>query len=198
MNDVAVINESGLVRLDEFLGAEQRPQACMVLDELDGFLTALACGPDSVPESEWLPEVWGDEGAGFASAAEEQEIANLIRGLLRSVEEELREGDTFEPMWYETVDEAGNDIVEPEGWCAGFMRGTQLREAQWEALFESEREHMLVAPILALALYQLPESEDDPMLARLGQDEALRREFMEAIPGAVKQIQIYWEQHRTH
>ncbi len=198
MNDVAVINESGLVRLDEFLGAEQRPQACMVLDELDGFLTALACGPEQVPESEWLPDVWGDEGAGFASTAEELEISHLIRGLLRSVEEELREGDRFEPMWYETVDEEGNDVVEPEGWCAGFMRGTQLREARWEALFESEDEHMLVAPILALALYQLPESEDDPMLARLGQDEALRREFMEAIPGAVKQIHLYWEQHRTH
>ena len=31
----------------------------MNLEQLDGFLTAVLCGPDDVPESELLREIWG-------------------------------------------------------------------------------------------------------------------------------------------
>ena len=33
----------------------------MNLEKLDGFLAALVCGPDDVPQSEYLPEIWGDD-----------------------------------------------------------------------------------------------------------------------------------------
>ena len=31
----------------------------MNLETLDGFFAALICGPDDVPPSEYLPEIWG-------------------------------------------------------------------------------------------------------------------------------------------
>ena len=188
MNNTTMLDEAGLVRLEEFLSAEQRPQECMVLDELDGFMTALLCTPQEVPEAEWLAEVWGGVAPGFADAAEEQEIVGLIRALRRTIEDELRDSDSFEPMWYVGLDDDDNEVVEPEGWCSGFMRATQLRSEHWDRLFESDEEYMWLAPIIAFAVYQLPESEDDPMLAQLGTDQSLREEFINAIPPAVQDI----------
>lgn len=188
MNDVAELDEAGLVRLDEFLGAERRPQECMVLDELDGFLTALVCSADATPLDEWLPEVWGGAEPRFADASEEADIVGLIQALRDSIAEELRERDVFEPMWYESLDEEDNPVIEPEGWCGGFMRGTQLNDAKWEPLFNSEELHGWLAPIIAFAVYQLPDSEQDPLLQQLADDEALRQEFIEAIPVAVKNL----------
>lgn len=188
MNNTAQLDEAGLVRLEEFLSAEQRPQECMVLDELDGFLTALICTPDPVPADEWMAEVWGGVPPGFADAAEEREIAGLILALRHSIEEELHDSDTFEPMWYVGLDDDDNEVIEPEGWCSGFMRATQLRGAHWDRMFESDEQYMWLAPIIAFAVYQLPESEDDPMLAQLGTDQSLRDEFINAIPSAVQDI----------
>ncbi len=188
MINTAMLDEAGLVRLEEFLSAEQRPQECMVLDELDGFMTALICTPQEVPEAEWLAEVWGGVAPGFADAAEEQEIVGLIHALRRTIEDELRDSDSFEPMWYVGLDDDDNEVVEPEGWCSGFMRATQLRSEHWDRLFESDEQYMWLAPIIAFSVYQLPESEDDPMLAQLGTDQSLREEFINAIPPAVQDI----------
>ncbi|MEW6647674.1 MAG: YecA family protein [Pseudomonadota bacterium] len=188
MNNTAQLDEAGLVRLEEFLGSEQRPQECMVLDELDGFLTALVCTPDDVPAGEWLAEVWGGENPGFADECEERDIVELIFALRRSIEEELRDSDVFEPMWYVGLDDEDNEVVEPEGWCSGFMRATQLRSAYWDRLFESDEQYLWLAPIIAFAVYQLPESAEDPMLAQLGSDQSLRDEFINAIPPAVQDI----------
>jgi hypothetical protein len=33
----------------------------MNLEQLDGFIAALVCGPDIVLPSEYLPEIWGDD-----------------------------------------------------------------------------------------------------------------------------------------
>lgn len=33
----------------------------MNLEMLDGFFAALICGPDDVPPSEYLPEIWGGD-----------------------------------------------------------------------------------------------------------------------------------------
>ncbi len=188
MNNTAQLDEAGLVRLEDFLRAEQRPPECMVLDELDGFLTALICTPEAVAEEEWLAEVWGGAAPGFADAAEEREIVGLIHALRQSITDELRDSDSFEPMWFVALDDDDNEVVEPEGWCAGFMRATQLRSDYWDEIFESDEKYLWLAPIIAFAVYQLPESAGDPMLAQLGTDMDLRDEFIEAIPRAVQDI----------
>ena len=36
----------------------------MNLEQLDGFLAALICGPELVPPSKYLPKIWGDRSVG--------------------------------------------------------------------------------------------------------------------------------------
>lgn len=188
MNDTAQLDEAGLARLEEFLSSEQRPQECMVLDELDGFLTALVCTPEEVPAEEWLTEVWGGEDPVFADECEARGIVELILALRGSIEAELCDSDVFEPMWYVGLDDEDNEVVEPEGWCSGFMRAMRLRSAFWEGLLESDEQYMWLLPIIAFAVHQLPDSAEDPMLVRLGSDQSLRDEFINAIPPAVQDI----------
>ena len=47
--------------LDAFLMSDATPDECMDVVTLDGFLSALAIGPELVPPSVWLPLVWGGE-----------------------------------------------------------------------------------------------------------------------------------------
>jgi Uncharacterised protein family (UPF0149) len=35
----------------------------MSLEALDGLLAAVACGPEDIPQGEYLREIWGDEAA---------------------------------------------------------------------------------------------------------------------------------------
>ena len=48
--------------LDKLTGILARfgAKGAMNLEQLDGFFAALIAGPDDVPPSEYLPEIWGD------------------------------------------------------------------------------------------------------------------------------------------
>ena len=45
--------------LDAFLSSDESPPDSMMLSDVDGFLTAIAVGPELVMPSEWLPVIWG-------------------------------------------------------------------------------------------------------------------------------------------
>ena len=47
----------------DLLKSLQAEHGAMTLGELEGFVTALIVCPETIPLFEWLPPVWGDEGA---------------------------------------------------------------------------------------------------------------------------------------
>ena len=47
--------------LEGWLTSDRAHEDAMELSELDGFLTAIAIGPELIMPSEWLPVVWGGE-----------------------------------------------------------------------------------------------------------------------------------------
>lgn len=53
------LSNEELDQLDNYLMSEATPEETMDLEMLDGFLVALAIGPDSTPIEQWLPEVFG-------------------------------------------------------------------------------------------------------------------------------------------
>jgi len=56
------LSDAELDSLEGFLASDAVPQDCMDLEMLDGFLTAIVSGPESIQPSEWLPQVWSDGG----------------------------------------------------------------------------------------------------------------------------------------
>ena len=53
------LSDAELGRVREILDRFGDKRA-MNLEQIDGFLAALVCGPDDIPQSEYLPEIWGD------------------------------------------------------------------------------------------------------------------------------------------
>jgi uncharacterized protein len=52
------LTDAEFQRLSGVLGRFKPP---MNLEQLDGFLAALICGPEIVRPSEYLPVIWGDD-----------------------------------------------------------------------------------------------------------------------------------------
>src|SRR5687768_16020427 len=64
--------------LRSFLLSDRVPGSSMSLSDLDGFLTALAIGPQTIPPSEWLPVIWGGEDSVFDDLDEARNVSSLI------------------------------------------------------------------------------------------------------------------------
>lgn len=67
--------------LREALQAQQR-EGTLGYCELAGFLFAVACAPELVKPSEWIPEVLGEGPDGFGSLEDAQRVMNLVMGQL--------------------------------------------------------------------------------------------------------------------
>ena len=65
--------------LDAFLMSDQMPEDCMQLCDMDGFLTAIAIGPDMIMPSEWIPYITGTQDQGFET---EQQAHAFFGGVM--------------------------------------------------------------------------------------------------------------------
>jgi len=74
------VSDADLDLLDDYLLSDQSPPECMLLSDLDGFLTGIAIGPEIVMPSEWLPHVWGGEDPVFDDPAQASAILGTIMG----------------------------------------------------------------------------------------------------------------------
>lgn len=60
--------------LRQFLDGPQRKPKHLTYHQLQGFLFALAAGPDLVMPSEWVTLVFGDDGAEYKNLAEARRV----------------------------------------------------------------------------------------------------------------------------
>jgi uncharacterized protein len=190
MTDLPESHGPDLDELEAFLLSERTAEDCMGLSELDGFLTAVAVGPELIMPSEWLPLVWGEEDPEFESEAEAGRIIGAVVGRYNRILADLG-GDppVAEPIFEES--EAGETLV--ASWAMGFMEGVQLRVARWEEVMTSEDHWHLVAPIIVQLVAdggtELSEAETEEL------QEAGRR-MVELIPSAVIAIDEHWRDER--
>jgi uncharacterized protein len=144
--------ESELDRLDEYL-RNFKSGIAMNLEEMDGFFSALIAGPENVPMSEYLPEVFGGEPE-FKDIDEANEILQLFTRQWNLIAAELWNGEVHLPILLEDSDGVthGND------WANGFMSGVDMRRENWSELFDDDDRVAWVLPIMIL----YHEHDDDP------------------------------------
>jgi uncharacterized protein len=183
-------SDAELDRLQDFLASERMPEGTMNISTLDGFLTAVAAGPQEVPPTEWLAMVWGEGGPPFTDAAEQEEIERLILDRYDQVWRDLA-GDPPQctPIYWLTND----DEEVAFDWAEGFMVGVYLRADAWMPLIADETNAEMLGPILFLC-----EDENGEPLIEVDADEAdaLLRSAPDAIPEAVIEIAQFWHAQR--
>ena len=180
-----------LHELDEFLTSDGAPDRSMALSNLDGFLTAVAIGPDRIKPSEWLPRIWGDENPEFLSEEEANRVIGTILGRYNQIITQLRDDpDRYQPLIRQN--EHGQVIA--RDWVAGFMDGVALRFHGWQALLKSKEYRNYFAPI---AVHITDAQGNSPLKPEESENvKALIEQAAELIPAAVRSIDRFFKQTR--
>ncbi len=178
--------------LDQFLLSDAVSDDAMLLDMLDGYLTAVLIGPTTIAPSQWLPGVWGDaedDGPKFESAEQAQRILELmlrhVNDILWSLQDDA---DAFEPflsaMRYE---EDSREYLDGEMWAYGFVRGIDLCREDWQPLFDNADANTALRPITLLGA-----DESTGEAEKLTRTPAQREELAEQIAASVADIYRFW------
>jgi len=180
------LTDEELEELDEFLMSDATHEESMDISMLDGFLTALAIGPNTLPPSQWMPVIWGG-----AMTWETQEQAERIMSyVFRHANDILfylrDEQDSFEPLLFEREHE-GKTIPIIDEWCTGFVKGMALDEESWRPLLETEEgDDMLYLIMLYGTESGWEELKNNPML------EDRHDEFAASLGDCVMAILNWW------
>jgi yecA family protein len=126
------VSDADLDLLDAYLLSDQSPPECMLLSDLDGFLTGIAIGPELVMPSEWLPHVWGGEEPMFDDHVQASAILGTIMGRYNAIVREVEAG-AFGPLFWKNAD----GTVIAADWAEGFLHAVALRADAWEPLMRS-------------------------------------------------------------
>lgn len=181
--------ETAIDLLDAYLMSDQSPEDCMMLSDLDGFVTGVAIGPELIMPSEWLPVVWRGEEPVFDDADQAQTVLGAIMRRYNEILAQIEDG-VIDPIFMETRD---GEVIAAD-WAEGFREAIGLRPDAWEKLFRSETHGHLLVPILGLCC-----DEEGKSLLGLSQgaEEKLYEQAGELVPQCVLEIAEFWRAGRT-
>ncbi len=142
---IGPFTERDLDSLEHFLAEVARDDS-MLIDELHGFLAAVICSPQMLVPSQWTPHVWGGEEPDFETLEQAQDVMGMIMRLNNDAVGRLSDGD-FDPLFMEETLANGHPVLDPHGWCEGFIRGMQLQAEAWD----SDELNSALMPIIVLS-----------------------------------------------
>lgn len=165
----------------------------LLLDALQGLLTAVVIGPEPVPPDEWMPLVL-DDGDPFDSVEQAEQAIGLVLRLYNTIASDL-ETLHWDPILGAVETEGGDITFSAQGWCEGFTLGVDLRAEAWEQRMRDDRGLMQkLAPILALAadegVYEYEPGEEPTPLSEAEYEDALNK-----LASSVYDVHQYWRDH---
>lgn len=189
---IGPLSEKELEELDQFLLYLDNDES-MTLDTLDGFLHAIAIGPETVMPSQWLPVVWGQqESGGMMPPADTLEQTNHWLGLVmrhfNSIVFGFGQNPTFvELLWSTTEYDDQGEFEDAEMWAYGFCQGIKLTPAAWQPLLNDARGADWFRPIGLLGQENFSPDQDE-----LTRTPEQRHALAKQIEEGVRQIHAFW------
>ena len=164
---------------------------CMTLDELDGFLHAIAIGPETVMPSRWLPKVWGLEDRGLMPPVNSLERANHLLGLVmrhyNSIISHLEQMPDGLQAIFGTDQNQEGEYEDAGMWAHGFIEGVKLSHEAWQPLLRSQKGQEWYRPLQLLGDDDVTMAHSN-LLATKEQVEALNQQAVDS----VMQMHAYW------
>lgn len=167
-----LLTDDQLELLDGFLMSPRTPSETMDIEMLDGFLVALAIGPEEVPEEEWLPAIFAGTPPEFEDHSEADEIFGLIRQHAASIKAAFsvnrRDNPGENPLYVPVIlsdEDQDEKWQETSGtyWASGFYAGIEARGEAWEKLMLANEElDTSVSKILELAASEEDAADQSP------------------------------------
>jgi uncharacterized protein len=155
---------------------------------LEGFLTAIVIGPNTISPMLWLPEVWGKGKPQFKNLRELNHFTALVMGLHNEITGCFQqEPANFEPSFYERPLNDKTVIIVDE-WCEGFIKGTRMDTDGWKPLRRERAD--LLKPI------ELFGTRAGWRKLEAGGEAAMHATWSVRVAPAVRGIYAYWLPYR--
>lgn len=194
MKPAAYLDDDQIERLSELLEQRAVPFKGFNLEALDGYLSALAVGPQDVPMDEWLPPVWGTPPK-WRDEDERRDVETLLQTHVNTVTQRVRYGtddlpDHLAPLLWLPEDvesEQPDELDVGRDWAFGFFRAVELREAEWEQWLD---EHDWIDEIFSM-FDRLASGEvmgDNPDEPGTPVDYRERLEIIASLPGMLADL----------
>ncbi|MBL4781504.1 MAG: UPF0149 family protein [Porticoccaceae bacterium] len=112
--------------VDYYLDHHGGDAAILGASELDGYFAAIACAPQMILPSLWMPSLWGGEehSPDWESSEDFQEFSELIMNFYNYVISDMNEGCYAAMYMVSEIEQRSYTLV--DDWCSGFLRGVNL------------------------------------------------------------------------
>ncbi|WP_133240059.1 UPF0149 family protein [Limnohabitans planktonicus] len=187
---MAPLSDADLAELDQFLLDGVDNDEAMTLDTLDGYLHAIAIGPQTIMPSQWLPKVWGEDSAVMPPMDNLEQFNNIMGLVMRhynSIISAFQHKPPFvAPYWGIRKYETGV-YEDAEGWAYGFTEGVALNRAAWKPLFDTAQGQQWYRPIGLLGEEAFSAEQDE-----LTKTPPQREQLAQQIENSLVNIHAFW------
>ncbi|MCI0152240.1 UPF0149 family protein [Paraburkholderia sediminicola] len=188
------LTDAEIEQLDDFLMSDLVSEEAMDVSMMDGFMTALASGPNLFMPTMMLRWIWdtehGIDQPAFASAEDAERIMGLIIRHWNGVNATLRETPhAYEPLVLERNWKDGRMLSIIDEWCMGYYKGIALDQATWSPLIAQHPEWFT-----AILLYGTEAGWEELKRRKDSLDQ--HQAFADSLAGSVRHIDRYWMQQR--
>jgi uncharacterized protein len=187
---MAPLNDEELEELDQFLLYDVDNDEGMTLDTLDGYLHAIAIGPQTVMPSQWLPKVWGEDSAMMPPMDSIDQLNHIMGLVMRHYNSIIHGFEQSPPEVFPCWDTQQYDMGEfedAEMWAYGFTEGVQLNRAAWKPLFDTEQGQQWYRPIGLLGESGFSTDQDE-----LTKTPQQREALAQQIEDSLVNIHAFW------
>jgi uncharacterized protein len=184
------LSDAELEELDQFLLYGVDNDEAMTLDTLDGYLHAIAIGPQTIMPKQWLPKVWGEDSAMMPpmdSIDQLNHIMGLVMRHYNSIISGFEQNPPLVMPYWNTYQYAIGEFEDAEGWAHGFTEGVALNRAAWKPLLDSPQGQQWYRPIGLLGEESFSADQDD-----LTKTPEQREQLAQQIEDSLVSIHAFW------
>lgn len=150
------MKKTDIQRLGNFLASAERPEGTLRFHELQGLLFAIACSPETISPSEWLPLIGNDESLDFADENEAREILGLVMDLYNETNAAVLERSNLLPAGCVLDRDISKNFENDSSiaqWSRGFASGHDWLSELWEGYLFDELDEECGATLMVLSFF---------------------------------------------
>jgi yecA family protein len=157
MKPIEHFNKAHAKTLKAFLDSPQRPEGTLNYGQTVGFLFSVACSPEMIKPSEWLPIIYtNDSEDTAASAAEIEALMSALMALYNELNRQVRHADVALLPGFDFHDDPMANLEDNSPisqWSQGFMEGYDWLSEVWTEYLPEELEEPAGAHLLVLSFF---------------------------------------------
>jgi len=142
--------------LRSFLEQPARPAGTLTYDEVRGFLFAVVSAPELIQPSEWLPIIFNEQEAGYATLEEAQVILGHLLALYNDINASVLEERVVLPEDCPVCPQALDNLDDSAPlarWSRGFLMGHDWLEELWDVDLPDDLDQEIGVVLMTLSFF---------------------------------------------